>query len=1805
VSTLAEVVNQRIEILRPRLLDTTRRNPLINNAMSARTAAFVRIIDEKPQSVVDILAADKTMRLQPLPPLDDEPPDERTREFITAFENAQTTDEKYLAAIETIDFEGDESEMDKLAEFDRQLKDRIRELLELPPRPKTAQHNDLIEHAKIHGINPSFVLPVADAEADDERFDDLALQTLLLPATLQSRAGRIYSKARMYREERGLDVVFLAVGYLEWSLPDADPDKDAFKSPITLIPLILDRERSPEGEIYTVRQQAGLHFNPVLSHKLKNEAKLDINEILECFEADSIDIESAFEMIANKKPKRMRWTVKRQATFGVYPFQGIDQYYDLRTEDIDFADFPVLKELMLGREAGAGDGAGYTESDTESEEAIKAVPHLVLDADSSQFLALMKVAAGESVALEGPPGSGKSQTIVNAIANALQSGKRVLFVAQKATALDVVYARLQALDLAKFVLPMVGAKSDSDSFYAALEERINMQSARRPSNENSLRRQLQEHRDALADYIDLLTTPIAGTQITVHQLYGLSMEHHAALLELPVELKTLPLTLADYSESFGVSEFRAACRDIREWAAQFVELHIPSESPWVSADLLTIDYDKISQVNAQGVPALQQFDSALAGTDPGAAQQVRVLLKDHRVEAIAAARKLGKYWESQAFAGWRKIAEDSDGVREALREFQARYNELENICSKNGVAVFEALKLSAQSPALECYWQLAEKLSIDDLGDISLPSVMDSASSEVSQLSSLTDKRTLMTRIKVDLTPPEVLEAADARDRLYSNTWFPNAVEQSSFVEIRTDLKTCLEALKAAYSLLDKAQPLPTAREVQQALRSIESAGFFGRFMKPYKTALATAAAWTGQEPSTAVREALAGDLNELLAATKGWESTTLAEHLPSPGASTSKLLNKLKRDFSEYTQTLAGMGLNASQASVLLTTPLLNDVAGPLRELDAVPATWDEIEGRCSDQQGLLSWIDERKDLLVEAEKLCRERKLTRTESIQQLANAVSAAENEKQQLSAQARSLGVSSLDALVEILPALTELVEATNNASAALIENILTAPSSPASLLSAGIEARARKVEELAETLASGKSEDISFSSFDAALSYLRDHVQDPEGFNRLVQRKSIVATAESFGLGAILTSLQQHQLLDEADTMGPAALLYFLKSRAETAFGSRMLNFSGPSLKSARVKLQETDRKLIAMSPQSVTAATLEQAVLPEGVGYGRKSEYTEMALLRHELGKKRRISPRKLLKRASGALAALFPCWMMVPSAVAQHLPREEMFDLVIIDEASQMTPETAVSALMRASQALICGDTNQLPPTNFFKGLSGDEEEDEDLTTDDESVLELANTQFHPKHRLRWHYRSRHEELISFSNHYVYDDDLVIFPSPGGTGDQMGVSLVQVNGTFSRGLNPAEAQVMADHIAQFMRENPHRSLGAVVMNQAQMEHLDAQVLRLAEQDSAVADYIDAWADKDGGLEKFFVKNLENVQGDERDVIFVGTVYGRDAQGKFYQRFGPLNGSSGKRRLNVLFSRAKEQIVTFSSIPMDMFNPSDTNEGARLLKLWLQFAHSKRLGERVIPDDERGLPDSPFEEHVIAAVESLGFQAVPQVGVSNYYIDIGVKHPDYPFGYICGIECDGATYHSSKNARDRDRLREEVLQRLGWDLYRIWSTDWFRDPYGERDSLGAYLQAALRDKVANMPEVVESPPDAPGAEDQVVEADSELLTIEDQVDASVPTDPTVPRKPPEPSGPTIGVNSKVRVRYLDGPRAGIESKFWLTDLSEDQHAEVPGYTTLRGKAPLCKALVGAVPGDLVSYDFQDTEIGVEILEVES
>jgi superfamily I DNA and/or RNA helicase/very-short-patch-repair endonuclease len=512
---------------------------------------------------------------------------------------------------------------------------------------------------------------------------------------------------------------------------------------------------------------------------------------------------------------------------------------------------------------------------------------------------------------------------------------------------------------------------------------------------------------------------------------------------------------------------------------------------------------------------------------------------------------------------------------------------------------------------------------------------------------------------------------------------------------------------------------------------------------------------------------------------------------------------------------------------------------------------------------------------------------------------------------------------------------------------------------------------------------------------------------------------------------------------------------------------------GTHLNYLRNRIKDLDKEILNLTSQKIRYQLINEARPPGGIGKGKKSEFTQMSLLYNEIEKKKRfISSRDLLQRAGEALLELKPCWMMSPLAVAQYIPKGSVeFDLLIIDEASQMTPEDAVGAIVRSKQVMVVGDTNQLPPSQFFRKLLDDtnenEDENEDYKVPEESILEIANNCFRPARRLKWHYRSRHSSLIAFSNKYVYDNDLVIFPNPNEKSDTLGVSLRKVPGVYSNGTNDIEASVMVDEIVKFMTGYPDMSLGVVVVNQKQREQIQDKLNYALENSKETQEYLERWDKWNEGLEAFFIKNLENVQGDERDVIFIGTVYGPEILGgKVMQRFGPISGITGKRRLNVLFSRAKKKVLTFTSMnPTDIkADENSSNIGAFLLKKWIEYSFTGVIEAGSIREGSE--PDSDFEAHVIDQIKSLGYEVEPQVGVRGYSIDIGVKHPENGH-FILGVECDGATYHSSKSARDRDRLRQEVLEGLGWKLHRIWSTDWFNDPRKETERLRDIIRSLV------------------------------------------------------------------------------------------------------------------------------------------
>ncbi len=470
--------------------------------------------------------------------------------------------------------------------------------------------------------------------------------------------------------------------------------------------------------------------------------------------------------------------------------------------------------------------------------------------------------------------------------------------------------------------------------------------------------------------------------------------------------------------------------------------------------------------------------------------------------------------------------------------------------------------------------------------------------------------------------------------------------------------------------------------------------------------------------------------------------------------------------------------------------------------------------------------------------------------------------------------------------------------------------------------------------------------------------------------------------------------------------------------------------------------------------------------IPDKQDVAKKSGW---GVLAREMQKKMRHIPvRQLIANMGDALTQLTPCVMMSPMSIAQYLPaNSNAFDVVIFDEASQITVCDAIGAIARAKQAIIVGDPKQLPPTSFFgKKADQEEEEEDDFDEDLESILDECLAANIPALKLNWHYRSRCESLITYSNRRYYDDTLITFPNINTKG--MSVNYHPVDSVYKEGknrINRGEAQAIVNDIVSKLRDPKFKkSIGVVTFN-AEQQHLISNLF-----EKARGDYPEI--EPHFSEEKFdsvFVKNLESVQGDERDLIYFSITFGRDASGKVSMNFGPINKAGGIRRLNVAITRAKEEMHIFASLRPEEIDLSRTaSEGVRDLKHFLEYAQRGVMALSKSAEKTEYKHESLFEKAVAARLKEKGWVTHSQVGVSGFKIDLGVVNPNAPDKYLAAIECDGATYHKSATARDRDHLRESVLRGLGWQVIRVWSTDWWVDQESALQKIDAQLQSLLK-----------------------------------------------------------------------------------------------------------------------------------------
>jgi hypothetical protein len=462
--------------------------------------------------------------------------------------------------------------------------------------------------------------------------------------------------------------------------------------------------------------------------------------------------------------------------------------------------------------------------------------------------------------------------------------------------------------------------------------------------------------------------------------------------------------------------------------------------------------------------------------------------------------------------------------------------------------------------------------------------------------------------------------------------------------------------------------------------------------------------------------------------------------------------------------------------------------------------------------------------------------------------------------------------------------------------------------------------------------------------------------------------------------------------------------------------------------------------------------------LPKGNAGG------QVNILKTEFNKKARHMPiRKLVEEAGKAMQAIKPVWMMSPMSIANYLPPGAIdFDLVIFDEASQVRPVEAIGAIARGKQLIVVGDTRQLPPTSFFDKLNTDIDEEENVTADMQSILGMCDGQGAPTRMLKWHYRSQHESLITLSNHEFYEDKLVIFPSPGSR-QNLGLRFHHLpDAVYDRGktrTNTLEAQTVAKAVIEHAAKYPAQSLGVVAFSTAQAQAIQAALEIERKASPATESFFNGKP-----VEPFFIKNLENVQGDERDVIMISIGYGRTEEGKVPMNFGPLNNEGGERRLNVLITRAKMRCEVFTNITSEDIKVSDSARfGIRALKSFLYFAQYAKFDK---PDAIVSNEIRPFEEEVAAQLTKAGHTVRSKVGSPGFYLDLAIVDPENPGRYVIGLICDGKAYDSAASATDRDRLRSQVLELFGWNLYQVWSADWYRNPSRELARLlAAVVQA--------------------------------------------------------------------------------------------------------------------------------------------
>lgn len=1657
----SDSVAKGLENLRRRLLDLTNRNKLIS---FRHTRSSLRIVDADFELIYAKLLDD-----QKLP-----------------FVHVPEPDRKYIA-----------------------------EAGEKPPAKDFADHL---------GWSTSFDLDSDEGQAG-------CLPVLHYQEDLETLVRKIGTASRTAIEESGANLLHLVFGFLEWR--ESDDSTQVRQAPLIVVPVSLITPKTKDENRSISLQYTGedLSTNLSLAEKMRTDFGIDLPDL-----QDDETPEQYFKRFEPILRKKRDWRICRQVSLALLSFGKLLMYLDLDparwTANKSLLKHPRLADIFS---ASTADGLSFaSEFDIDHEEAQGEIIPLVCDADSSQHSALIEAMRGKNLVIEGPPGTGKSQTITNLIAAAIAKGKRVLFVAEKMAALEVVKRRLDDYGLGDFCLELHSHKTSKVGLLQSLDDRIG--ASRRfvaPTTLPEKQKLLTDKKLDLTKYVSLLNKPYACIARTPFELIW---QRDALRDSVPAKLHGIEAVT--FSDAFiwdhqnvqarkdMVATYSAHLRRMVEAGGQVerrsnpwgwlpvVDLHASSQEQLLKTlPTLINSYSKrilLVRAFSEQFPTDSGDHFAVLDRWFGTAANTSEVDSKELAEADARANA-PKIFESNCpyeLLGALSEKRGYETVEDFITAVQ-RYHTVvstlpgqEKLLNSGVDAEFRRHDEAVLGLGLSDY-------SLQELGSLGVALAnteqrmarLKSASHDLSQALGVRESFTF--RCVADLLAArELLAAAPLH---LSHLRGPQFAKDGLIHLLTLGQQQCSELLAEQKSLsehfvveseLAPDELLSSAKVLETTPWYLRLGGQYRGAASLYKSLCTTTVKRTRPQKAASLRllahyrakldsfsnsgeyrSALGNNFSSLttewedLLATAKWHEDVFAR-LPEHQTFASEVRSALL--------TLPATRLRSLLDASTRNFPDSNTLDDALRALSdlhlrAPNLRFDEADVQIEDflaQVRLLAMASS--TLLKALEPLGLPQSATRGE-ITAVFDSLQAARRLRDALQTNNEArviLGdhfrgeATSIEPLNRVLSTVRAIQE---SAVPKDIQTWLLCEEFPIRVrwLKSWVEESRENndaIEAAKQNLEATLGSQLPFpprtslSALEKAVASLEWCLASRALLPIWVEAERCARELRSSGLDQIVSFclegvVRHDQLSDAFEYLLCDSLLRLL-------FGQNphLWHLSGVTHQELRSQFASLDGSVIKLNRQAIAHLASRRPV-PAGFRGAVVKETTDLALIQHEISKQRAHIPiRQLMLRAGLAIQALKPCFMMSPMSVAQFIaPGRLSFDLIVMDEASQLRPEEALGAIARATQMVVVGDPKQLPPTSFFQRTIDDEAEEEEKSAvqEGESILDVALGRYQPIRRLRWHYRSQHHSLIAFSNNEFYNGDLVVFPSAFHERPDLGVKYVAVRGTYENRRNPLEAERVIDAILEHIRLSPSESLGVVTMNFDQRELIE-ELLDMKLKENALAS---AWIEaRENTAEPFFIKNLENVQGDERDVVFISVTYGPDSQGNLFQRFAGVNTQSGHRRLNVLVTRARKRTVLFSSLDPDQINSQpSTPWGVRALKAYMHFAKSGVSSSPVISPGAE--PSNEHEAAIGSVLKANGYDVIPQVGVSGYYIDLAVRHPKKPGAFLLGIEFDGKSYHSGRSTRDRDRLREMTLVNQGWKLHRIWSTDWFKNRGAEIDRL--------------------------------------------------------------------------------------------------------------------------------------------------